>query len=452
MAVKSDDSDGDEELDIEDIEDDIDEPTSTTSQGKHGKTNSKQMKALARQTSSMDVDEPTAEEIQDEAEDKAARPIQAMARMFLAKRHACEYGKQVFIKEYDPQRKTYAYVDTRRSPPLRQWTKPIWLGDEDLHEEKVYKSPPGYPERMQTQRQYAFVCHTAKFDDPNVPDLPSCAGVKIEHEELKERMQNPYTANFLPADTQFLWEPNKALFLKNLEALKTKCVQHVDAEAKALKYRLEKAFIETLNRLYRDENVIPTWEDASNFNSKLLDESSWRRFDKYRIAMAACRVHTQQDYDNETIRATTSIHAASSTLSMSSGGGGGGGVTSKRRTSKTGMAPLLRGNSRKVMEDEKNLFNGTSLFLLFLLSLFLVFNIFFTYQLLYMLFVEELVIYFVSSFVNLFYFIFYTFVDPLATALSMLYVCPYASWGEKHYNFIHIHFEHIYTCRTPHPY
>jgi hypothetical protein len=48
---------------------------------------------------------PSAEELRDEKEDEAVRPIQALVRQWLGRKYAREYGKQVFIKEYDEERK-----------------------------------------------------------------------------------------------------------------------------------------------------------------------------------------------------------------------------------------------------------------------------------------------------------------------------------------------------------
>jgi len=264
------------------------------------------------------------EELLYEKQDAAARPIQAMVRRYLGAKYAREYGKQVFVKEFDEEKKKYCYVDTRRSPPTKQWTKPRWLGKkDDLVAEKRYKAPPGYPARRQTQRQFALVCHTAVFDDPKVPNLASVHGVKLEHEELKERMQNPFTANFSTNDSAFLWEPSRTLFLKTLEALRVKCQAHVDAEARSLKDRLEDNFRRALDRLYNTPQAsmagmpaggeaggegggeggsgpsagselsrlppLPPWDEASSFTSPLLDEPSWQAFDRFRLAMQHAR-------------------------------------------------------------------------------------------------------------------------------------------------------------------
>ena len=139
-----------------------------------------------------------------------------------------------------------------------------------------------------------------------MPSLPSPLGVLLEHEELKERMQNPYTSNFTAKDTTFLWEPTKTIFMKSLEALRVKCQAHVDAEARMLKGRLEENFVATLEKLYDDPNSsssssggksssnnksaklppLPTWEDASNAESLLVSEPAWKAFDQFRLAMA----------------------------------------------------------------------------------------------------------------------------------------------------------------------
>jgi hypothetical protein len=113
-----------------------------------------------------------AEEAEYEKQDAAARLLQGVVRRGQGRRYAKEYGKQCFIKEWDPEKKQYAYVDTRRSPPSKQWTKPKWLGDDDLVEETRYRAPPNYPKRRQTQRQFALVAHTAEFDDDKVPCSP----------------------------------------------------------------------------------------------------------------------------------------------------------------------------------------------------------------------------------------------------------------------------------------
>ena len=110
----------------------------------------------------------SAEEHEYERQDAAARPLQAAVRRWQGRRYAREYGKQCFIKEWDPLKRRFAYVDTRRSPPERQWTKPKWLGSDDLPEETVYCAPANYPARRQTQRQFALVSHTAEFDDEKV--------------------------------------------------------------------------------------------------------------------------------------------------------------------------------------------------------------------------------------------------------------------------------------------
>lgn len=255
------------------------------------------------------------EEQEYEKQDAAARPLQAAVRRWQGRRYAKEYGKQCFIKEWDAEKKQFWYVDTRRSPPAKQWSKPRWLGDDDLPEATRYRAPAHYPPRKQTQRQFALVSHTAEFDDDKVHSLPSPLGVRLEHEELKERMQNPYTANFAAKDTTFLWEPTKAIFLKSLESLRIKCQAHVDAEAKALKGRLERNLLETFDKLYNELTSpppqerssqaavkaavyappppLPSWEDASNFTSPLLDEPSWRAFDQFRLAMAHARASAQ---------------------------------------------------------------------------------------------------------------------------------------------------------------
>jgi len=124
-----------------------------------------------------DVDEEAnnlrmlAEEAEYEKQDAAARLLQGVVRRGQGRRYAKEYGKQCFIKEWDPEKKQYAYVDTRRSPPFKQWTKPKWLGDDDLVEETRYRAPSNFPKRRQTQRQFAVVAHTAEFDDDKVPCL-----------------------------------------------------------------------------------------------------------------------------------------------------------------------------------------------------------------------------------------------------------------------------------------
>ena len=113
----------------------------------------------------------SAEELEYERQDAAARPIQAMVRRCQGRNYARTYGKQVFIKEWDDGKRRFAYVDTRRSPPERYWTKPKWLGKDDLPEERVYKAPPGVA-RRQTQRQFALVSHTALYDDDKVRGRP----------------------------------------------------------------------------------------------------------------------------------------------------------------------------------------------------------------------------------------------------------------------------------------
>ena len=109
------------------------------------------------------------EEQEYEKQDAAARPLQAAVRRWQGRRYAKEYGKQCFIKEWDAEKKQFAYVDTRRSPPSKQWSKPRWLGaNDDLPEETRYRAPANYPARKQTQRQFALVAHTAEFDDDKV--------------------------------------------------------------------------------------------------------------------------------------------------------------------------------------------------------------------------------------------------------------------------------------------
>jgi len=276
-------SDDKEELDVEDVEDEEEEEGDD--------------EEIAEEEEDADPGTPealSADEAKYEREDAAVRPIQALARKYLGRVYARNYGRQCFIKEWDEERKKFAYVDTRRSPPDRYWTKPKWLGEEDLPEEQVYRAPKDYPPRVQTQRNFALVSLTAHFDDPNVPHLPSPKGVRVEYEELKDRMQNPFGPNFQAKDCQFMWEATKALFLKGLESLAIKTVTHIEAEAASLKARLDHDFLATLSRMYvLDETgekcPLPTWGEASNFASPLLDEPAWRAFDKTRVALKHAR-------------------------------------------------------------------------------------------------------------------------------------------------------------------
>ena len=141
---------------------------------------------LADNSTLDDDDTLDAEFIEDEKRDKAARPIQAMVRRWRGRKLAREYGKQCFVKEWDPKQECFMYIDTRRFPPVRTFIKPKWLGDDDLPEERQWRSPPGYRERRQKQRGFALVVHTATYTDERLPDLPFAAAVKGEHLKLKE--------------------------------------------------------------------------------------------------------------------------------------------------------------------------------------------------------------------------------------------------------------------------